>query len=330
MMQDKASSPFGLVLVLVLVAVLLLLQAGYMLWRSYRGPAARRIEKRLYLLAAASDKTQQAQLLKERMLSDVPLLSRWLLRMPRLQVLDQRLVQAGLDWTVSRLLLGCATLALACLALMWLVLAQPFGLALFLALLAGALPLLFAVHLKAGRLDRLEKQLPDAIDLVVRALRAGHSFASALNMIGEEMAEPVAGEFRAVHDEISFGVSMQQALTNLSVRIPSTDLRYFVVAVLIQRDSGGNLTELLSNLSQLMRERLKLAAKVRVMSTEGRFSAWILGLMPFVLGSLMYWANPNFMTPLWTDPIGQSMLKYLLGMMFFGALIMRQVIKIRY
>ena len=134
MMQDKASSPFGLVLVLVLVAVLLLLQAGYMLWRSYRGPAARRIEKRLYLLSAAADKTQQARLLKERMLSDVPMLSRWLLRMPRLQGLDQLLVQAGLDWTVSRLLLGCATLGLACLALMWLVLAQPFALALFLAL----------------------------------------------------------------------------------------------------------------------------------------------------------------------------------------------------
>jgi tight adherence protein B len=330
MMQDKVSSPFGLVLVLVLVAVLLLLQAGYMLWRNQRGPAARRIEKRLHLLAAASDKTRQAQLLKERMLSEVPLLSRWLLRMPRLQGLDQLLVQAGLDWTVSRLLLGCGALALSCLALMWLVLAQPFALALFVALLAGALPLLFAAHRKAGRLNRLEKQLPDALDLVVRALRAGHSFASALNMIGEEMAEPVAGEFRAVHDEISFGVSMQQALTNLTVRIPSTDLRYFVVAVLIQRDSGGNLTELLSNLSQLMRERLKLAAKVRVMSTEGRLSAWILGLMPFVLGSLMYWANPAFMMPLWTDPIGQSMLKYLLIMMFFGALIMRELIKIRY
>lgn len=330
MMQDKVSSPFGLVLVMVLVAVLLLLQAGYMLWRSHRRPAARRIEKRLHLLAAASDKTRQAQLLKERMLSEVPLLSRWLLRMPRLQGLDQLLVQAGLDWTVSRLLLGCALLGLAGLALPWLVLGQPFALAIAFGLLAGVLPFLYAAYRKAERLERLEKQLPDALDLVVRALRAGHSFSSALNMIGEEMAEPVAGEFRAVHDEISFGVSMQQALTNLTVRIQSTDLRYFVVAVLIQRDSGGNLTELLTNLSQLMRERLKLAAKVRVMSTEGRLSAWILGLMPFVLGSLMYWANPAFMMPLWTDPIGQSMLKYLLVMMFFGALIMRQVIKIRY
>ena len=108
-----------------------------------------------------------------------------------------------------------------------------------------------------------ERQLPEALDLVARALRSGHSFASGLQMIGEEMAEPIANEFRIVADEVNFGVSLQQALTNLSERVPLTDLRYFVVAVMIQRDSGGNLTEVLGNLSRLIRERLKLLARVQ-------------------------------------------------------------------
>ena len=112
-------------------------------------------------------------------------------------------------------------------------------------------------------------------------------------MVGEEMAEPIAGEFRIVHDEVNFGVSLQQALTNLSERVPITDLRYFVVAVLIQRESGGNLTEVLGNLSRLIRERLKLLAKVRVLSSEGRLSAWILGLMPFALAVLLQHAQPR-------------------------------------
>jgi tight adherence protein B len=132
-----------------------------------------------------------------------------------------------------------------------------------------------------------------------------------------------------VHDEINFGVSLQQALTHLSERVPSTDLRYFVVAVLIQRESGGNLTEILMNLSQLIRDRAKFMAKVRVLSSEGKLSAWILGIMPFVLAALMNLVNPKFMSLLWTDPIGISMIQYMLVLMAIGALIMRKIVRIR-
>ena len=148
-------------------------------------------------------------------------------------------------------------------------------------------------------------------------------------MAAEELAEPIAGEFRTVHDEVNFGVSLEQALTNLSERVPLTDLRYFVVAVLIQRDSGGNLTEILGNLSQLIRERAKLLAKVKILSSEGRLSAWILALLPFALGGAMYLANPKFMGPMFTDPLGISMLKYLLTMMLIGILVLRRIVRIR-
>jgi tight adherence protein B len=326
----NAASQFWVVPVLVLIATLLALQAGFMIWRSYRGPAARKIEKRLMLLSAASDDSLQAKLLKERMLSAMPLLDQWLLKMPRAHGLDQLILQAGLSWTVSRLLLSSAVLAGGSFVLFEIVLRQPWMFSVVAAVVAGAAPFLCVSYLKSRRLKKVESQLPDALDLVVRALRSGHSFASALQMIGDEMPQPIADEFRAVHDEVSFGVSLQQALTNLSSRVPLNDLRYFVVSVMIQRDSGGNLTEVLSNLSRLIRERLKLAAKVRVMSTDGRLSALFLGVMPFLLAALMAWANPEFMSPLWTDPIGQTIIKYLLGMMFVGMLVMRKIIKIRY
>src|SRR6202007_3264547 len=144
--------------------------------------------------------------------------------------------------------------------------------------------LAYVQYVRSRRLLQLQHQLPEAMDLVTRALRAGHSFSSGVQMIAEEMANPIANEFRIVADEVNFGVSLQQALTNLSERIPLTDLRYFVVSVLIQRDSGGNLTEVLGTLRSLIRERLKLLARVRVLSSEGRLSAWILGMMPFGLG----------------------------------------------
>ena len=148
-------------------------------------------------------------------------------------------------------------------------------------------------------------------------------------MAGEETAEPIAGEFRTVHDQMNFGVSLQQALTNLSERVPITDLRYFVVAVLIQRESGGNLTEVLGNLSRLIRQRLKLFAHVRVLSAEGRMSAWLLSLLPFAIGGLMNVFNPDFMAPLWHDPMGVTIVRGLLVSMACGVLMLRKIIRIR-
>lgn len=197
------------------------------------------------------------------------------------------------------------------------------------SLLFASFPFLYLLRKRSQRLSKLQQQLPEAIDLMIRALRSGHAFSSGLQMISEEMAEPIANEFRLVHDEVNFGVSLHQALTNLSDRVPLTDLRYFVVAVLIQRESGGNLTEILANLSRLIRDRLKLLAKVRVLSSEGRLSAWVLGVMPFALAAVMNIANPKFMSLLWTDPIGIAIVKTMLTLMVIGAFILRQIIKIK-
>jgi tight adherence protein B len=315
--------------VLVFIAVILFAEGLYLMWRTYKGPQAKKIERRLSALSAAGDTSAQAKLLRERMLSDLPPFQRFLLRLPRAHQLDRLLLQANLNWTVSRLLLACAALgAVSYLALTGL-LHQPFLLAVLAGLGMAALPLAWVKRRRARRLARLENQLPDALDLLARALRAGHAFGAGLQMIGEEMAEPIASEFKMVHDEVNFGVSLDQALGNLAARVPVTDLRYFVVAVMIQRESGGNLTEVLTNLSRLIRQRLKLMWHVRVLSAEGRMSAWLLSLLPFAIGGLMNVFNPEFMAPLWNDPLGVSIVRGMLVSMFFGVLMLRKIIRIR-
>lgn len=320
---------FLVVAVLVFVAVLLLIEALYLMWRSARGPQATKLQQRIKALSATRDHTSQTQLLKQRMLSELPAVDRMLQRLPRLRALDRFILQSGLSWTVAKLLSACIGMGVVALILVQFVAHQSFLWGLFAAVVFGAMPLMYVRYMRIRRMTKIERQLPDTLDLITRALRAGHAFPSALKMSGEEMAQPIAGEFSTVHDEINFGVSLQQALTHLCERVPITDLRYFVVAVLTQRESGGNLTEILGNLSQLVRERLKLLAKVRVLSSDAKLSAWILGLMPFFLGGVMALVNPEFMRPLWTDPIGISIIRTMLIVMLVGVFIMRKIVRIR-
>jgi tight adherence protein B len=319
---------FQIALVLMFVAVMLLLEAAYLFWKAHRGTEAQRVGQRLKAIATAHQ-VAQAAVLKDRRMSELPLLERWLQARPRAQWLHRQILQAGLDWTVGTLLLGCVVAAGLALAVAIRGFRLPVGIAFAVALAAAALPVLYVAARRSRRMSRIEKQLPEALDFIGRALRSGHAFSSALLMVGQEMPDPIAAEFRAVHDEINFGVSLQQALANLSERVPLTDMRYFVVAVLILRDSGGNLTEVLGNLGRLIRERLKLVAKVRVLSADGRFSALILVALPFALGAGMNALNPEFMSPLWTDPIGITMLQFLLGFMVLGVLILRRITRIR-
>ena len=317
---------FLILLVLVFVALLLAFEGLYLLWRTYRGPEASRLKQRVRALAATSDDTQ---LLRQRLMSDSPRIDQWMQRMPRLHHLDRLLVQSGTQWTVS----GLLALSAVTFVVVAVVASQALRQSLLLCLLAGlgaaALPWLWVRFRRDRRMAKIEQQLPDALDLITRALRAGHAFTAGLKMAGDELQPPIAAELRTMHDEINFGVSLQQALNHLCERVPLTDLRYFAVAVLVQRESGGNLTEILADLSRLIRERARLKAKVRVLSAEGRLSGWILVLMPFVLGGIVALVNPKFMSLLWTDPIGIGLIKFMLVLMVIGVLLMRRIVRIR-
>ncbi|SEB21212.1 type II secretion system F family protein [Paraburkholderia sartisoli] len=315
-------------IILVFFSIIMLIEATYIWWQSQHSSAARRVENRIRMASAGGhDKDKAVSILKQRELSTSPLMTRLLLQVPRIHVLDRWLVQSGLNWPIGKFFSYTVIPPLA----VWMVGSMIYmpALALLTATLLGAFVAPFIViRAKARRVKQIEEQLPEAADMISRSLRAGHSFSTALGIVGDEMPEPIGGEFRTVFDEINFGVPLNDALGGLANRIPISDLRYFVIAVLIQRESGGNLAEILGNISQLIRSRLALLGKVKVLSSEGRLSAWILGILPFAMALLISIVNPGFLRILWTDPTGLKMLGVALAMMMFGVIWMRKVIRI--
>jgi tight adherence protein B len=315
--------------VLLFLAIVLLIEGIYLYWNGRHGPLVKRMDERIRAMSAGGNiGGEQFSILKERLLSGSPLFTRILMAVPRVQHLDRYLQQSGMQWSVGRFVgytLACGAAGF----LVGIVLHLPFPLPVALPAACAMLPALVLRRNRNKRLAQFESQLPDAADLIGRALRAGHSFPSALGMVGQEMPEPIGGEFRLAFDEISYGVSMNDALLNIVTRVPIDDLRYFVIAVLIQRESGGNLTEILGNIAHIIRERLKLLGKVRVLSAEGRFSAWILIALPFFVLGAVTLMSPDFVRLLWADPVGTKMSGCAAFMMLVGIIWMRRTVRIR-
>jgi len=312
--------------ILAFLAVVLFLEGAYMAWNAYKGPEAKRIERRLEAMTLG--KEHESTLVKQRVLAQSPGIASFLQKFPRINQIDKVLLQSGLNYSVARFLGVCLMLATAGF-LVAMLFGLNFKVAVVIAAVLACLPFLYMLSAKQKRIATIEQQLPSSLDLMGRAMVAGHAFPSALQMVGTEMPEPIASEFRIVFDEINYGIPTSEALMNLIQRVPSTDVSYFVIAVLIQRETGGNLAELLGNISELIRARLKLLGTVRVLSAEGRLSAWILTLLPFVLGAVLQLVNPEFVSVLWTDPNGLRMVVIALILMVFGIFVMWRIIKIR-
>jgi len=315
--------------VFLFAAVILLIEGVYLWWSSTHGKAAQRIARRLQVMSGGQGRSgERISILKQRRFSAHDGFDRLLHRVAPLQRLDALLVQAGSALTIERFL-GCSLAAFLLVFAMSTRWPMPLVMRLGLALLALCVPYVLVKRARARRLRRIEHQLPDAADFIARALRAGHSFTNVLQIVGNELPEPLSSEFRIAREEINYGVPMGEALHNMAARIPLTDLRYLIIAVLIQRESGGNLAEILGNISNIIRGRLKLVAQVRVLSAEGRMSAWILGLLPFAVTLVLALVNPKYVSMLWTDPSGVRLLWYAAGMILFGVVWLRKVIRIR-
>jgi tight adherence protein B len=328
-LTDLLGNLFSVFILLAFIALVLLLEGLYLTWNAYRGPEAKKIERRLRAMSAGGSGGAEASILKQRLLSEAPALQRWVLGLPRIGELDKLLQQSGSTWSVTVFVVITLIVGIGAFVLVSFVPLLHWAFCALAAVGAAALPLLLILRKRHRRMQHIEQQLPDALDLISRALKAGHAFPSGLQMVSEEAKDPIAGEFRIVHDEVNFGVAVPTALMNLANRVPSTDMRYFIIAVLIQRETGGNLTELLGNISTLIRERLRLLGRVKVLSAEGRMSAWILCALPFVLAGVINLIHPKFMAVLWTDPMGLKMIYAALVMMVLGALWMRKIIRIR-
>jgi tight adherence protein B len=195
---------------------------------------------------------------------------------------------------------------------------------------AATLPLGVIRRVAARRMMRFEEQFPEAIDLLARAMRAGHALTTGLQMVGEEIGEPVGSEFRTLFEQQNYGMPLPEALRAFAGRVPSVDSRFFVTALLTQRESGGNLTEVLDNLASVIRERFKVKRQVRVMSAHGRITGWALGLLPPTVAGLLLLISPTHIRLLVDDPLGVQMVTVAIGLQVVGVLIIRRIVNVEY
>lgn len=313
-------------LALAALALSLLLAGLSQIWRTQWSKSASQIKQRMRFITGELA-VESRSLMKKRLLSQTPFFDAMLNKVPRMDDMDTLLTQAGVSWSMGQFLLSGLLLWLGTFITAWVMLG--WGTAWLLANIPILLSLLFLQHSRHQRVVRIEAQLPDTLDLMARAMQAGHAFSSAVLIVGTEGMQPIRGEFQTTFDEINFGIPTAAALQHLTQRVASSDLRFFVVAVLIQLETGGNLSEILKSLSALIRDRQRIAGSVRVLTAEGRLSAWILGLLPFVIALLLTVINPEFISKLWTDPLGILMLQVSLSLMAIGVWWMWHMVRIR-
>jgi tight adherence protein B len=317
-----------LLLVLVFMSVFVVL--AMVLFASGAGASQRTKQTLAHLESALAtsfkeSRDQIVDLRKDELLSAVPLINRLLLRMelaPRLRIL---LYQANLKWTAGGLILMSLVSFIIAGYLVYLRTgAVLFGLA--IGALIGAAPVYYVLHRRTQRFNQFEQGLPEALDLMVSALRAGHSLVAALSLVSRESGDPIGGEFRICFDEQNYGLELRTAMENLVTRVPLQDLRIVATAILIQKESGGNLAEVLEKASSLIRDRFRLKRQVRVHTAQGRLTGWILSFLPVILGILLYIVNPKMLSVLWTTEIGRKLMYTALAMTITGGLIIRKIV----
>jgi tight adherence protein B len=315
---------------LVLLFVLLLvLTFGVLVWVSRPTSAEADIQRHLSGIGKTSGfDAEDSTILRQEALSAIPLLNDLLRRIPGVLNLRRLITQAGQDWTVAPVLLGSLVGALVA---GWL--ASLFRVTLPLVVLVGvavgSAPYAYLFWKRQARLAHFEEVLPGAIDLMSRGLRAGHAVTSVIEMVAEETPEPVASEFRIVFEEQNLGLPMREAILNLANRVPLEDLHFLATAILVQKETGGNLAEILDKVAFVMRERTRLRGQVRIYTAQGRLSGWVLCLMPFAVFFLLSLLNPEYENKLWKEPLGLDFLYAGLVMMAIGIFVIRKIINIK-
>jgi tight adherence protein B len=307
--------------------VLLLMYAGSALYRIMAPRGTDRAVERLQVWTAPLE-AAQLEIVRKESLSEIPWLNEALLTMRRFQPLRVLHRQADCRLPLGVFVLATPLLAMSAVLLV-LSMHQPMMLALLFAAVLGALPTGYLYWLKNQRMAMFERQLPEALELVSRALRAGHALSVGLKIVGDEAADPIGQEFRRVFDEVSMGVALPQALQNLTERVNSVDVKFFVTSVMVQRETGGNMAEIIDSLAGLIRQRFELQLKVRALSAEGRLSAVILLGLPIFIGLVLYKTSSDYIELLFSDPIGQNLATGGSIMMVFGAIVMKRMVNIK-
>src|SRR6476646_2502154 len=318
--------------ILIAIAVFVVVALGVFVVASLldeRSSKARLLRDRLSTVQKSGERepSQELALLRDEVLSKIPALDNLLRRSSSISNLQTLLEQADVKSRAGNVLLLCL-LSGAGLGLIVLLFGFPqFA---WLGLLIGAfLPYSYANYKRSKRFEKFEELFPEAIDTLARAVRAGHAFTTALELIASEIAEPIASEFRKLFEEQKFGLPVRDALINLTQRVPLVDVKFFVTAVMLQRETGGNLAEILDNLSYVIRERFKIMRQVRVHTAQGRLTMVLLMSLPPVIVVTMHVMNPTFVQPLFDDPIGHMLIVVGITLQTVGYFVIRRIIQIQ-
>jgi tight adherence protein B len=295
-----------------------------------RSARARLIKERLAEERKGPERAadEDLALVRDEQLSQIPALDSLLRSSAQVSAVQKTLAQAGIPMRAGNFiaLSGLAGIGATIVAY---VLSKRVEIAWVAMLVGFLLPYSYASFKRTKRFARFDELFPEAIDTLARAVRAGHAFTTALEMITNEVGEPIASEFRQLYEEQKFGMPVRDALMNLADRVPSVDVKFFVTAVMLQRETGGNLAEILDNLSYVIRERFKIQRQVRVYTAQGRLTMALLMGMPPIIVTVMMLLNPGFIRPLFSDPIGHTLLVAGITLQTVGYFVIRRIIRIQ-
>jgi tight adherence protein B len=314
-----------------LLIFILLLIVSFVLLLLFLRPTSTEVAVQAQLAGLEANRSGLADtrtILKQEAFSSNPLLDGFIRQIPWSAPLSKLIKQAGKQWTVGSVLTGCAGAAAAAWWISSLIISSdwiPF-------VVAGAVastPIVFLHVLRQYRFRKFDDLLPEAVDLMSRGLRAGHSIAAVIEMVGNEVGDPVGAEFKALHKEQTLGLPMRDAMVNLIDRMPRDDMRFIATAILLQKESGGNLAQILDKTAFLVRERARLRGQLRIYTAQGRITGWILGFAPFAMFALISTVNRNYTKVLFSEPMGIHMVEGGLVMMVLGVLIIRKIIDVK-
>jgi tight adherence protein B len=314
--------------VMVFVAVFLLAQGMIVPAFGEGRQTRKRLKDRLNQIDSVSDEGSMGSLLREKYLRQLSPLERQLESLPMLESLRRSIEQAGHNYLAYRVVLASLALAVTAAVLAWIYFRMPAAAAMS-GLAAGVLPYFKIQRDRTARINKFEEQLPDAIDVMRRALLAGHPFNSALKLVSQDMEDPIAREFELTFADLNYGSDVRRAMLGLLSRVPSVTLMAMITAVLLQRETGGNLAEIFNQISGVIRGRFKLQRKVRSLSAEGRMSAWVLAMVPLVLVVMLSTSSPEYLPMLLDHPTGQKVVLFTFGWAMVGIIWIRRIIRIQ-
>lgn len=311
--------------IVIFIMALFILEMGLYAYRLMAYPDRKKVRKRLKGISLSEDANND--IMKKYVLSEVPLLNQILGALPGARKLNLLVRQANSSHTIGFFLLLALVLGLIGFQAARL-LSGSYILSVVVCVVVAPLPFLHLRRKKRQRIEKFRKQLPEAIELIGRALRAGHAFTSGMRLAADQFEEPLGPEFDETLDEVNYGVSVPDGLRNLALRVDCPDLKYFVVSVILQQQTGGNLAEIIGNIAHIIRERFKFQGKIRVLSAEGRLSAYVLMALPLLVVLALKLTSPKYIETLWIEPAGRLAGTIALCMMFVGVFVMRRMIKI--